>query len=688
MASAAVPTQGNQILVQTPESLAKLASLSPDTSLAAWVVGRVKPWEDHRNRGYQRLWGEYWRLWRGKWGEEDRNRKSERSRLIAPALAQAIESTVSEIEEAVFSKDVWFDLLDSVTAEDQVPALLARDQLLEDLDAVNAKDALMEAILNAAIFGTGIIKISVDVREDSYPKRDEKTMQLKAEGQERVYVCLTSVRPDEFIPDPGGRTIGEMQGCAHRVSRPLSSILEMVADGTYREDAVATLKGHRPTGQNDVDSNDPQSFLTSTDSDTVDVLEYHGKVPANLLSAALPSATKTALDSILEDVGTDSDAESPLVEAIVTIANDNTLLRAMANPFVMTDRSIVAFQFEKVPGRFWGRGVAEKGYNPQKALDAELRARQDALGFISAPMVAVDAGRMPRGFRLEVRPGKVWTTQGPPGEVFQSIKLGDLNAATFNQTQEMERMVQMGTGAFDTATPLRSQSSSGASGASSNSGLLGAFVKRAKRSVNNVDRNLLSPVITKVMWRYMQYDPTRYTTGYQFAVKTAMGIVAREVEAMQLTQLLGMLPEQVPGVSLAVAQGIIENSAVSNKAQITQAINAALKPPSPEQQQKQEELQQMEFEKVRGEAQKVLLENQKTLAEIRKILAEAQVASRRADTEEVKIMQEQERIELQEKELDSFDEQNRIALKRLEIQERQVDAKIAEMRNKPKGETK
>jgi hypothetical protein len=270
--------------------------------------------------------------------------------------------------------------------------------------------------------------------------------------------------------------------------------------------------------------------------------------------------------------------------------------------------------------------------------------------------------------------------------VFQPIKLGDLNAATFNQTQEMERMVQMGTGAFDTATPLRSQSSSGANGASSNSGLLGAFVKRSKRSVNNIDRNLLSPVIAKTMWRYMQFDPQRYPTGYQFVVKTAMGIVAREVEAMQLTQLLGMLPEQVPGVALAVTQGIIDNSAVSNKAQITQAINQALEPPPPEVVEQQKELQKMEFEKARGEAQKILLENQKILAEIRKILAEATVASRRADGEDVKLTQEQQRIQLQAQELDQFSEQNKIAMKRLEIQERQVDAKIQEMKSKPKGE--
>ncbi|NIN67954.1 MAG: hypothetical protein GTO63_25260, partial [Anaerolineae bacterium] len=108
-------------------------------------------------------------------------------------------------------------------------------------------------------------------------------------------------------------------------------------------------------------------------------------------------------------------------------------------------RSIIAWQFEKVPGRFWGRGVSEKGYNPQKALDAEIRARIDALGFISSPMLGVDYGRVPRGFKMEIKPGKLFLTQGNPAEVLQPVKIGDINAATFNQAGDMERMVQMGT---------------------------------------------------------------------------------------------------------------------------------------------------------------------------------------------------------------------------------------------------
>ena len=63
---------------------------------------------------------------------------------------------------------------------------------------------------------------------------------------------------------------------------------------------------------------------------------------------------------------------------------------------MMQDRPVVAFPWDVVPGRFWGRGVCEKGYNSQ-TLDTELRARIDALSLTIHPMMAIDATRLPRG---------------------------------------------------------------------------------------------------------------------------------------------------------------------------------------------------------------------------------------------------------------------------------------------------
>lgn len=655
----------------------------------SWIVDKVDGWEQVRDRGYALRWGEYWRMWRGYIAEEDRNRQSERSKIVTPALAQAIEQTVAELDEAIFSRENWFDLADDMADKNKADASVTRDQLLEDLEIVNAKDQISEAILNGAIFGTGIVLINVSVGKDSKPKRDVHTHKLEVESKDRTYVTLESVRPDEFIPDPAGKTIEEMLGVARKVQKPLHSVLEKIKRKVYRQDALQLLAPQQRQANYDIDADDPQSMLTAADSDEVTITEYHGKVPANLLTEI--GTAKNALDALLDG---DAVAGDELVEAIVTIANGNILLRAIPNPFVMKDRSFVAFQFEKVPGRFWGRGIAEKGYNPQKALDAEVRARIDALGFISAPMLGVDSGRIPKGFKLEVRPGKVWTTQGPPDEVLRPVSMGQIDGNTFNQASEMERMVQMGTGAFDTASALKSQSQSGASGLSSNSMLMGAFVKRSKRAIRTIDANLLTPLLKKVTWRYMQFDGMRYPTDYEFVVKATLGIMAREVETSQVTQLIGMMPAKFENVQGALAVGILENTSIQNKAQIVALAQQAMAPPPPEQAKKAQQLMDAQLAGEIAKAQGFIYENQLTLAQRQKTLAEAEAVLHKSGLDEATVQLEAARIRNELEDIKTYQVQNAIALSRLKLDTRELDQKDRELdikqqvANKPTAKSK
>lgn len=684
--SAGLPLSGNAMIVDTPDSVSATEAARMDTtqanSLTSWVVNKARKWEDHRNRGYSKLWAEYWRLWRGKWNEDDKNRQSERSRLIAPALSQAIESAVSEIEEALFSRDVWFDVDERVNEQAKMDALLSRDLLLEDFEKANVRDALSEAILNGAIFGTGVVQVNVQVIKDDMPVRNPQTQKLEAKGKDRVLVTVESIRPDEFIPDPAGKNIQEMLGCAVSRVRPVHMVLEKIEQKLYRKEALSQVMATQRLRNYDIDMDDPQSNTTTSESEDLTVLEYHGKVPLALLNEI--QEARTPLDVILEHEARQED-DGALVEALVTIANDNILLRAIPSPYVMKDRCIIAFQFQKVPGRFWGRGVAEQGYNPQKALDATVRAYIDALGYVAAPMLGIDSGRIPKGFKLDVKPGKVWLTQGSPNDVLQPVKIGELDPALFQQASEMERMVQMGTGSFDTASALKNQSQSGASGLSSNSMFMGAFVKRAKRAIQNVDRNLVTPVVTKSMWRYAQFDPVRYPQVFDFDVKSTLGIMAREVEAMQQTQLIGMMPDEFAQVKVALAQGIIENSAISNKAGILKIIAQALAPPSPEQQKQQQEQQQMQAAVLHAEAEGKLLDNQLKIAQIRETLARAAQEGVKGQVSVAEIQQEQQRIAQQQQDINNFADQNRIAYARLSIDKIKADAALISANKKPSG---
>lgn len=668
-----IKTQGNEILVDPPrDEPMDISKLGADIALAGWVMGKVDPWEDHRNRGYSRRWKEYWRMWRGLWHSDDKTRQSERSRLIAPALAQAIESSAAEVESILLDKSNWIDISDDIDDQNIEDIRKARNSLLEDLRTVQAKDVCKEAILNAAIFGTGIIKLNVVIKDVPTLKR-ASTGKLNKDYKERVFVVPESIRPDEFIPDPAARDLNEMMGCAIKLVKPQSYVLEKIQIGEYRREALALLAPNaKGKSGHEVDFGvDVAATLQVADAEPIEITEYQGKVPAGLLDKIVNGAgSNLPADAVL---GLDGD--DTLVEAIVTIANGSVVLRAMPNPFVMQDRGFVVTPWEQVPGRFWGRGVGEKGWNPQKALDAELRSRQDSLGYISAPMIGVDAGRFPRGFKMEVKPGKVWTTNGPPREIIQPIEIGNLNQNTFAQTQEMERMVQMGTGAFDTAQALKGgQTQSGANAVGANSMMMGSFVKRSTRAASTIEQNLIRPLIRKSLWRYMQFDPMRYPTDFEFKVNGAMGIMAREVETMQLTQLLGMMPQEVaPSVALAVVKGIVEMSSVTNKSEIDAAINEALKPPSEEEQQMQKELQRLQFVAQKAVAERELIENQKLMAEIRKTLNEALVAARKASVEERKQDGEEARILLQLQELEEARMANRLDERRLDLEERRVE---------------
>jgi hypothetical protein len=302
-------------------------------------------------------------------------------------------------------------------------------------------------------------------------------------------------------------------------------------------------------------------------------------------------------------------------------------------------------------------------------------------------MLGVDSGRIPKGFKNAVYPGKVWLTQGNPAEVLSTVQIGKFEPAMFQQASEMERMVQMGTGAFDTATALNSQSQSGANSMSANSMLMGAFVKRAKRVVQNVDRHLLTPLITKFMWRYMQFDPVRYPAAFDFIVKATMGIVAREAEAMQLTQLMGMMPDEFHAAKLVLAKGIIENTAVSNKAEIMQIINQALQP-NPQQQQQQQQLQQLALQMAHAQAEGELLKNQKTIAEIRELVARADMEQHKAAMSIQELDQEAQRIRQEWASLRNQAAQVHVSAVKLTIDDKKADAALIAARKKPSSSSK
>ena len=572
--------------------------------LAGWLHTRLDEWRDHRDSNYLSKWDEYYRLWRGIWQSSDKTRKSEKSQLISPALQQAVESSVSEIEEATFGRGKWFDIKDDILDQDQQDAEYVRNLLQEDLESTGCKDALCEVFLNAAIYGTGIGKISVEENTWRYPVEVpiEGTTVTERILEEQVVtdIKIEPISPKEFLIDPSAVNINEALGVAHEIIKPRHTIIEGIENGTYRD---VPIEGNY--NEDFLNGFDPETSRADA-SDQIKITEYWGKVPARFLEE----------NESMDDFEYDSDE---LVEAVVTMANDSYILRADRNPFMMTDRPFVSYQHDLVPSKFWGRGVCEKGFNPQKALDAEMRARIDSLALTTTPMMAADATRLPRGVRLEVRPGKTILTNGDPRQAIMPLSLGSTDQNTYSQVQSLQNMIQMGTGSSDTGVSAERATSAGMSMAQSSA------IKRQKRTLMNFQNTFLIPMINKCLWRKVQFDVERYPVAdYKFVPYSTMGIMAKELEMQQMVSLLQSIPKDSSAFDIILVS-IFQNSSMHNRDQIIQALMQEAQP-NPEEQQMEQMGKQLQLQQLQADVQKTMAEAQEEATKAMKNAAEAGAA--------------------------------------------------------------
>ena len=572
-------------------------------ALASWLSYRLEGWRTHRNINYIPMWDEYYRLWRGIWSAEDKTRQTERSRLIAPALQQAVESSVAELEEATFGRGKWFDIKDDMLDEDPSDVEYVRNLLQEDLEKTGVKDAICEVFLNGAIYGTGVGKIVVKQNIERAPSETpiDGTMATTRTIVEYpvIDVYVEPISPKEFLIDPSANSIDDALGVAHEVIKPRYHVVEGIRSGIYRD---VPLDGDYDTVKFGYDPEIKQA----DESDSVKICEYWGKVPKRFLK---PSKDKDDFEYTKKD---------ELVEAVVTMCNDEYVLRVEENAFMMVDRPFISYQHDIVPNKFWGRGVCEKGYNPQKALDAEMRARIDSLALTTTPMMAADATRLPRGRKFEVRAGKTVLTNGSPREAIMPLDMGTTDPNTFNQVASLQNMIQMGTGSTDTGAGAGQNDT-----ASGMSMMQSASIKRQKRTLMNFQNTFLIPLINKAMWRKIQFDVDRYpVSDYKFVPYSTMGIMAKELEMTQMVQMLQTIPQDSPAFNV-ILLAVFQNSSMHNRDQI---VNALMQGNQPDEQQEQMEQMSVELQLqlVQAEIQKTLAEAEEEKAKAVKWTAEAQ----------------------------------------------------------------
>ena len=634
-----------------------------EESLEGWVSNKAMSWRDYFEANYSQKFDEYYRLWRGQWAAEDKTRQSERSRIVSPALQQAVESSVAELEEATFGRGKWFDIKDDYMDKDNADVQMLRNHLESDFKRNKVRKGVAECLINAAVFGTGIAEIELSTEKEfkpaTQPLMDGELTAVGVNIVDRTCVKLRPVMPQNFLIDPVATSVDDALGCAvdEFVSRHVVEKLQ--EQGVYRDVELQEA-------QQDFDIEPDHDIQSIYEEDKVRLTKYYGLVPRHLLEEAMkdPDAEEEAV-SLSSD---DEENDSYYVEAIVVIGNDGVLLKAEANPYMMGDRPIIAFPWDVVPSRFWGRGVCEKGYNSQKALDAELRARIDALALTVHPMLAMDASRMPRGAKPEVRAGKVILTNGNPAEILQPFNFGQVQNITFAQAGALQQMVQTSTGAVDSTGV-----SGGINGEATAAGIsmsLGAIIKRHKRTLINFQESFIVPFVTKAAHRYMQFEPEMYPVAdYKFDVSSSLGIIAREYEVTQLVQLLQTMSPDTP-MYPELVKSIVDNMNLSNREELIAKLDQANQP-NPEAQQAQQAAQQAQLQFQASQTAALNGQAQESQARAAKAAAEAQAVPQELEIDRIRAVT----ANLQAGDADDKEFQKRLKISEQLLKEREVAIK-------------
>lgn len=635
--------------------------------LIEFVTDHCERWRENRDQNYLPDWEKYERLFRGKWDASDKHRQSERSRVISPAIQQAVETRHAEMMEALFGQGEFFDIKDDLADQNgPMDVEKFKKQLMEDFSRDKIRKSIDHIELMAEIYGTGIGELIVAEKEEFYPASvpmENGQMAYGSMPRNRISVQIVPVNPKNFLWDPNGTSIDDCMGVAVEKYVSIHKIAQGIQSEKYNNVNLSSFYKN--------DSLEESQEKAQFQDEKVLLLTYYGLVPREYI-----------VDDEVEELIENDNLEEygDMVEAIVVIANDGFLLKDEENPYTMQDRPILSFQDDTVPGRLAGRGTVEKAINMQSVIDSSLRMHLDSMALTQAPMMGIDATRVPRGMKFEVAPGKSIMTNGNPAEILTPLKFGSPDSTALETAREAERMMLMATNTVDSNGQVTQVSRDSNMDMS-----VATMIKKNKRALVNRQEDFIIPFVKKATWRYMQFDPERYpSVDVNFLPTATLGIVAREYEQKQLAFLIQTLGKDSPLTPILMAS-VVRNTSMADREEIAQQMLKQSQP-DPAQAEAANAQMQSQLQLIQAQVGEIASKIALNQANAQKVMVESQLAP---EETKAKVLSAISRNLPNEDDQANAEFDRRVKIADLMLKERSIesDEKITEMQMRAKKET-
>jgi len=405
------------------------------------------------------------------------------------------------------------------------------EKLIHDqIDESDGSIALRNAIFEACLLGTGIIKGPF-----TYNKTLHKYTK-SGNGNAREYVPeIVKVPKIEFVsiwdfyPDPNARTMDEAEYIIQRHRLNRHQFLDLANRPFFsRQKILECIKMganySKKEWETDIDLE--RSHYPDITHNRYEVLEYWGTIQASI-------AREEGLD-IDEDIADDAEVQ------VNIWTHRGKLLRIVENPFKPFRVPYQSFVYEKNPYTFFGIGVPENMDDAQQIMNGHARMAIDNLALAGNLVFDVDESALSSNQTMEIHPGKIFKRQsGVPGQSIYGLKFPNTAVENMQMFDKFRQLADESTG-----LPSYSHGQTGVQSmtrtASGMSMLMGAASLNIKTVIKNIDDQLIKPLGQAMFQWNMQFYEGDLPIHGDLEIKAtgSSSLMKKEVRSQRLTMFL------------------------------------------------------------------------------------------------------------------------------------------------------
>lgn len=482
-----------------------------------------------------------------------------RSSLGIKVIWQQIESLMPHLMSAIFtsSDGIWFDCYPR-PGTDPNQAMMTRELLSAQLDEADVWEVTRRVLKSSAIYGTGVMKVAWKREERDRQIWDDKlepklltlpTGQKIANGTKRTFKRkdvkwqlnrpdLTYVSLKDFYIDPSHK-LPTIEGAGYVIQRSFMTLEEL----TWLAEKDESIK--LPPRQELIDSIKIKATPVKADADQfkqraaseADIRENYPRQ-----GSSDPARAKfEILEYWTED-------------RLVTMLNRRDVIRNIPNPYLFLP--FVSVNYCDVLDQFYGVGIAEIVEGEQKLQQGLLNAHIDETSLNIHGALVVEAGTVLNKQQLRRRPGQI--IEATRADAVQPLTMPNVTQDAFIAIQQSQARAQQYTGISDMiSSGVPSVKTSATRTAAGVGAVVQASSSRVEYMVENVEQNLIVPMLDKVLMLNQRYldpkqaigilgpnghkliNPLHITNGeFMFELRAASRMSARQNAAQSLPFLL------------------------------------------------------------------------------------------------------------------------------------------------------